>query len=111
MAKASFAKNIEFLKFLNLARTNDVVRRKLKRRDFSVIDDYPELSREERAALKSLDWKRIKFNFKEKDIEKYGPTGKGRPKVHLWAYYKMDNEHIMEGVAKQMPPVYKRSKR
>ncbi len=100
MAKALFEKNIEFLKFLNLVRTNDVVRRKLKRKDFSVINDYPRLSREERAALKVIDWEHTTFNLTEKDIEKFGLTRKRTPRLGGWSVRKVGRKYVMQVIHK-----------
>lgn len=68
MAKSNL---LEFLKFLNLVRSDSTVFAELKKKDYRSIEHFPGLTRAERAALKTFDWKHIKFSGTAKELKKY----------------------------------------
>ena len=68
---------LEILKFLNMVRNDPTVLAQLKRKDYSSIEHFPGLVEAEREALKTLDWKKIKFSGSAKELEKF-VSSKGR---------------------------------
>jgi hypothetical protein len=69
------AGNIERLKFLLLAKNNDEIMAKLRSGDTSPIDAAPDLSRDDKAALKGLGWSDLEIDLNEQDIADFASLG------------------------------------
>lgn len=67
----SFGANVNFLKFLNLVRTDSILKQALANKDYSAIHSFPGLDDDERDVLKTIDWKNYKTDITDQDITKF----------------------------------------
>ncbi len=69
-----FANNIQFLKFLNLAKNDENILSSLKNNDLGVLKEYPGLNDNEKKLLSSFDWKNIDIRISDDDIINFDPS-------------------------------------
>lgn len=68
-----FENNLSFLNLLNLIQKDPSIKAALEKKDFTIIDAYPGLTKQEREALKVGNWKSIEINLTDGDIDEFEP--------------------------------------
>ncbi len=69
-----FANNIQFLKFLNLAKNDENILSALKSNNLGVLKEYPGLNDNEKKLLTSFDWKKIDIQISDNDLINFDPS-------------------------------------